>query len=144
MAPSHGSSLTGNWHADYFARVYTVTYSKTAEKSSAYLTFAAPSGGRDQSLVQPLTVMTGILLGSSLAISLGLAVVVFLAFLLGDESPQLASEFHPLLESAGLFVGQTALCAWGFIGLIKHRPWRWYAQAAMWLGLALLLARYWP
>jgi len=94
--------------------------------------------------MQPLAVVTGILLGSSLAISLGLAVVAFLFFLLGDDYPQLATEFRPLLESTGLFVTQTALCAWGFIGLIKHRPWRWYAQAAMWVGLCLILLYYWP
>ena len=94
--------------------------------------------------MHPLTMVTGILLGSSLAISLGLAVVVFLFFLLGEDHPQLATEFRPLLKSTGLFVGQTALCAGGFIGLIKRRPWRWYAQGAMWLGLALILLYYWP
>jgi hypothetical protein len=75
---------------------------------------------------------------------LGLAVVVFLFFLMGDDHPQLATELRPLLESTGLFLAQTALCAWGFISLIKARPWRWYAQAAMWAGLALLLLYYWP
>jgi len=94
--------------------------------------------------MQPLTVLTGILLGSSLAISLGLAVVALLFFLLVDEYPRLQTELRPLLYSAGLFVFQTLVCAMGFVGLMKKKAWRWYAQAAVWLGVLAIGYYYWP
>jgi len=31
-----------------------------------------------------------------------------------------------------------------FVGLQRDRPWRWYAQAAMWLTLCLTGWYYWP
>jgi len=37
----------------------------------------------------------------------------------------------------------TTLSGFGFLGLAKNRPWRWWAQAAMWGSLALLAALYW-
>ncbi len=94
--------------------------------------------------MHPLAVITGILLGTAVAITLGLAVVVLLFFILAGEYPRLTSELMPLLESTALFVVMTVVSAFSFIGVLRRRPWRWYAQTAMWLGVLLIALYYWP
>ncbi len=92
----------------------------------------------------PLTVITGILLGSALAITVSLAVVVLLFAILVGEYPRLEAELPQLVRSAALFAGMTLLCAFSFVGLVRHRRWRWYAQATMWMGVGLTGWYYWP
>ena len=92
----------------------------------------------------PLTIITGILLGSSVAITASLAGVAFLFFLMAEEYPQLQSEYRPLIKSAGLFLVMTICCALGFLGLIKKTTWRWWGQAAMWVMLIAIGLYYWP
>lgn len=94
--------------------------------------------------MQPLTVITGILLGTSAAIALGLAVVLFLFLVLQGEHPRLAAEFRPLLASTSIFIAMTAVCAASFVGLAKGLRWRWLAQAAMWAGIAGVAWYYLP
>jgi len=94
--------------------------------------------------MQPLTVITGILLGSSAAIASGLAVVLFLFWLLADDYPRLHAEMPSLLSSSAIFAVLTALCAISFLGLVKNRAWRWLAQVAMWLALAGVGWFFWP
>lgn len=89
----------------------------------------------------PLTVITGILLGSSAAIALSLIVVVFLFFLLSDQRPYLIDDMQTLIPYTLLFVLMTASSAFGFVGLVRNRPWRWWAQIAIWVSLALIVAR---
>jgi hypothetical protein len=94
--------------------------------------------------MQPLTVITGILLGSAASIAAGLSVVLLLFFLLSGKHPQLSSEFGALATSTFIFLAMTAICAASFISLVKHLSWRWTAQAGMWLGLGLVVAHYLP
>jgi len=94
--------------------------------------------------MQPLTVITGILLGTSAAIAAGLSVVLLLFFILADDHPRLAVEFKPLAVSTAVFLSMTAVCAASFLGLVRRTPWRWMAQAGMWIGLALTVMYYLP
>jgi hypothetical protein len=94
--------------------------------------------------MQPIAVITGVLLGSSFAIASGLGVVLFIYWLLMDDYPRLQSEMPILLESCLIFTGLTAICAVGFLGVLKMRPWRWGAQLAMWAGLIWVGYYYWP
>ena len=93
--------------------------------------------------MRPLTVLTGIVLGSSAATTFGLAAtaVVFLA--LSGEHPQFRSELPMLLRYLLVFIVLTALAALGFLGLARHRPWRLWAQLGMWASLAAVAALYW-
>lgn len=84
--------------------------------------------------MQPLTIITGILLGTSASIAGVSAIVVLLSLIVAGDSPRLAEELGQLWPLSLLFLAMTALCAAGFIGLVKHTAWRWYAQAAMWSG----------
>lgn len=94
--------------------------------------------------MQPLTVVTGILLGSAASIATGLAVVMFLFFLLSGEHPRLSDELGALVENAMLFLAMTIICAASFIGLVKERRWWWVPQLGMWSGVVLLVLYYLP
>ncbi|MDH3401586.1 MAG: hypothetical protein OEM03_11555 [Chromatiales bacterium] len=94
--------------------------------------------------MQPIAIITGIFLGSSAAIASGLAVVLFIYWLLLDEYPRLEAEMPVLLESSGIFLVMTVVCAVSFIGVIKMRPWRWAAQAVMWASFLGVAYYYWP
>ena len=94
--------------------------------------------------MKPLTIITGVLLGSSGAITLGLAVVMLIFLFSGLDQPRIKDEFSPLAGSVTLFAILTAVSAVSFVGVLRERAWRWWAQGAMWL-LAIGIGRYyWP
>lgn len=93
--------------------------------------------------MRPLTVLTGIVLGSSAATTFGLAATLVVFVVLGDEHPQFRSELPLLGLYVAIFTGLTALAGTSFIGLAKQRPWRRWAQAALWVTLCLLATLYW-
>jgi hypothetical protein len=95
-----------------------------------------------QFTVRPLTVLTGIVLGSAAATSFGLAATLVVFALLADEHPQFRSELPLLAVYLAVFLALTALAGTGFIGLARRRPWRYWAQAALWAALAGLAALY--
>lgn len=86
--------------------------------------------------MRPLTVITGILLGSCFAITISLGAVLFVFLVLGDDYPRLESEFRPLLSSVFIFLVMTIISAASFYALLINHPTRWWAQAVMWSGLA--------
>ncbi len=94
--------------------------------------------------MKPLTIITGVVLGSAASITLGLAVVMLIFVLSGLDQPRIRDEFSPLAGSVGLFALLTACSAASFVGLLKARRWRWWAQAAMWGVLLLVGLYYWP
>jgi hypothetical protein len=93
--------------------------------------------------VRPLTVLTGIVLGSAAATTFGLAATLVVFLVLSDEHPQFRSELPLLSLYLAIFIVLTALAAAGFIGLAKARPWRGWAQAALWATLGGLATVYW-
>lgn len=94
--------------------------------------------------MKPLTIITGVIMGSSVAISLGLVVVVVLFLTTGLEEPLVRDEFPALTGSLGQFFVLTAASVSSFVLLIKNHRWRWWGQALMWLALASVVWRYWP
>jgi len=93
--------------------------------------------------MRPLTVLTGIVLGSSAATTFGLAATLVVFAVLSDEHPQFRSELPLLGVYVAIFVGLTALAGVSFIGLARQRPWRRWAQVALWATLCVLAAVYW-
>ena len=94
--------------------------------------------------MRPLTMITGILLGSCLAIFVSLTLVLIVFLVLGDDHPRLEHEFRPLSISTVIFLGMTIISAGSFYTLlIGHRA-RVWAQALMWGGLAATTWYYWP
>ena len=92
----------------------------------------------------PLGFLTGVVLGSAASIALVLAMVVVIFALSSGSQAELGAEYPTLLATAGLFAVLAAIAGAAFAGLQRQRPWRWYAQAAMWLALAMLCWYYWP
>lgn len=93
--------------------------------------------------MRPLTVLTGIVLGSSAATTFGLGATLIVFLVLSNETPQFREELPLLAGYLAIFVGLTAMAGISFIGLARDRPWRHWAQAAMWGSLAGLIALYW-
>lgn len=94
--------------------------------------------------MRPLTVLTGVLLGSSLSIAVSLAMVLVAYLWIGDEYPRLQYEFRPLVQSTLIFLVMTMLTAGSFYTLLTRHRWRVVLQVAMWLGFAATAAYYWP
>ncbi|MDZ7643808.1 MAG: hypothetical protein U5K76_06020 [Woeseiaceae bacterium] len=94
--------------------------------------------------MRPLTVITGIVLGSCLSIAVSLAAVLLIFLILGDEYPRLQYEFRGLLASFAIFLTMTAIAALSFYRVLTNDPRRHRAQAAMWAALAAIGYYYWP
>jgi len=109
------------------------------------LDFAVPTDVLEQQKhVRPLTVITGILLGSSVSITLSLAAVMLIFLILGDEYPRLAYEFSDLIKSTLIFVILTIISAASFYSLLKEWQSRWWLQIALWAALFATGFYYWP
>ena len=93
--------------------------------------------------MRPLTVLTGIVLGSSAATTFGLAATLVVFLVLSGETPQFRDELPLLARYLAIFVGLTTLAGVSFIGQARERPWRRWAQLAMWGALAVLAGLYW-
>ncbi len=92
----------------------------------------------------PLGFLTGVVLGSAAAIALVLAMVVVVMTVATGAESTAGGEYPALLAAAGLFAGLAGIAGVAFFALQRHRPWRWYAQAALWLALGLTAWHYWP
>lgn len=90
--------------------------------------------------MNPLAVLTAIILGSAVAIGFGLCTVWFIAVLFKNDSRQLASELVRLPVYCALFVALSGAAAAALVGAIKQRPWKWWAQSGMWMMVAVLFA----
>lgn len=94
--------------------------------------------------MRPLTVITGILLGSCLSITVSLAAVLLVFLILGDDYPRLEGEFRPLSHSMLVFLGMTIISALSFYSLLIDHKYRYFAQAIMWLMLLTTGWYFWP
>jgi hypothetical protein len=94
--------------------------------------------------MSPLAVLTGIIMGSAVTISIGLAMVLAVFLMMGGEYPALTREYGPLLSSFGLFLCLAFSASYAFVGVLRHTRWRWYAQGGTWLLMAGLAWHFWP
>ena len=94
--------------------------------------------------MRPLTVISGIVLGTCFSIALSLAAVLLMYAVLGDSYPRVEDERPTLVASLAIFTGMTALSALSFYGLLTNHPARTAGQAVMWCGVAATVWFYWP
>lgn len=94
--------------------------------------------------MSPLAVITAIVMGSAVTITLGLAMVTAVFLILGSDYPRQVLELPHLLKSLGLFLTLATAGATAFWAVMYRRPWLWAAQAAMWLTVLGLGFYYWP
>lgn len=94
--------------------------------------------------MRPLTVLLGIIMGSSVSIALGLGMVLIVFLILMGERPELRAEFRPLMLGIVLFTVLSALSVASFLGSIRQRPWRRMVMAGLWSALLVIGWIYWP
>lgn len=94
--------------------------------------------------MSPLAVLTGIIMGSAVTITIGLAMVIVVFLSLGSEQPGLAREYGRLLVSFGLFFVLALVSGYAFAGTLRPAGRQWPLQAATWLGIAAIGWYYWP
>lgn len=92
----------------------------------------------------PLAVLTGIVLGSAVTITLGLAMVLAVFLILGHEYARTGIEMRHLLQTLGLFFALALVSSSAFWSVLRRRSWWWCAQGAMWLVVTGLGVYYWP
>ena len=94
--------------------------------------------------MRPLAVLIGIVMGSAVAIAVGLGMVLIIFLILAGEHAELEAEFRPLLRAVGLFTLLSAVAATSFVGELRATRWRRFALAALAGSLALVTWVYWP
>ena len=94
--------------------------------------------------MRPLTVITGILLGSSLAITVSLAAVLLVFLVVGDDSTRVQDELKPLLFSISIFFALTVISAASFYALLINHRTRNLCQILLWAGIAATAWYYVP
>jgi hypothetical protein len=94
--------------------------------------------------MSPLAVLTAIIMGSAVTITIGLALVIVVFLALSGEHPRLAREYWSLLRSFALFLALSLVAGYAFVGTLRRSRWLWAAQAATWLAVAVIGWYYWP
>jgi Na+/citrate or Na+/malate symporter len=94
--------------------------------------------------MHPLAVLTGIVLGSAVSITVALALTLVVFLLLPEYAARIGEEFPPLLRALGGSALLAALAGAAFLGEVKQRPWRRVAQAVLWAVLAVGAWWVWP
>jgi hypothetical protein len=94
--------------------------------------------------MRPLTVITGILLGSCLAITVSLGAVLLVFLILGDDYPRVQHEFGSLVASASIFFTMTIISAVSFYALLINHRARLWGQLLLWMGVAATTWYYLP
>ena len=94
--------------------------------------------------MQPLTVLLGIVMGSSVALLAGLSMTLTVFLLMPEYRDQLSAEFMPLLEAIAWAALLTAASAASFVSQLKVKPWRRVAQVVLMVSVGLVAWTYWP
>ncbi len=94
--------------------------------------------------MQPLTVLIGIVMGSSVALLAGLSMTLVVFLLMPDYRDRLAGEFAPLLQAIAWAALLTATSAASFLGQVKLKTWRFAAQLGLAVVIGLVAWTYWP
>lgn len=94
--------------------------------------------------MQPRTVLIGIVMGSSVAMLMGLSLTLVVFLLMPGEYDRLAGEFGPLLQAIAWAALLVSTSVASFMGQLKLKPWRIPAQLALTATLVLVTWAYWP
>jgi hypothetical protein len=94
--------------------------------------------------LQPLVALIGVVMGSSVALLAGLIMVLLVFLLLPEFHERLAGEFRPLVFAIAWAALLTSASAASFLGELRQRSWRRYANAALVAAMLLVGWVYWP
>lgn len=113
-------------------------------KSHAVCSDVEFPGFKMEPIVQPLTALLGIVMGSSVALLAGLSMTLAVFLLLPEHHDRLSAEFGPLLRAIAWAVLLTVTSGASFLGQLKAKPWRKVAQLGLAISVTLVAWRYWP
>jgi hypothetical protein len=94
--------------------------------------------------MKPLTVLIGIVMGSSVSLAVGLLLTWIVVLLIPEHADRLAAEKAPLVKAILLFTLLSAAAGASFYGELRERRWRLPAHAAMLGMLGAAFWMYWP
>ena len=94
--------------------------------------------------MRPLAVLIGILLGSAVSLTAGLAMTWIVLLFLPGHTERIIAEKAPLGEAIGLFALLSAVAAASFYAERRTLRWRLTAHAALLAALAFAVRVYWP
>lgn len=94
--------------------------------------------------MRPLTVLIGIVMGSTVSLAVGLVLTWIVFLFLPEYSERLDPERGPLVQAMGIFGLLAAAAVLSFYGELRGRSWRFAAHSAMVLMLAVAVWAYWP
>lgn len=93
--------------------------------------------------MRPLTVLTAIVLGSAVATTFALSATAVVYLVLVNKHPQFRAELPLLLGYVAGFLLLCAVAGLTLVGQLRERPWRRWAQGAMWALLVGFATLYW-
>jgi hypothetical protein len=94
--------------------------------------------------MRPLVVLLGIVMGSTVSISLALLLTGLVFLLLPEYAERLADERGPLWWACLLSIVLATIAITSFYGELRQRGWRHAAHAGLAVMLAIALWTYWP
>jgi len=94
--------------------------------------------------VRPLTILLGIVMGSTVSLAVGLLFTWIVILFLPRDEQRFGPEHAALLQAMALFTALAAASAFSFYGDLRTRAWRLAAHAASLALLALTIWVYWP
>ena len=94
--------------------------------------------------MKPFAVILGIIMGSTVAMAVCLAMTGIVFLLLPEYAARLSGEHAPLLRGLAWSWALAALAAGSFIGELRGGSWRRPCQVALFVLLAVLAWHYWP
>ena len=94
--------------------------------------------------MRPLAVLLGIVMGSSIAVAVSLAMTAVVFLLLPEYHLRIDPERAALYRGLGWSWSMAAVAAAAFVGEVRARPWRRASQYLLLLLVLLLAWIYWP
>jgi hypothetical protein len=94
--------------------------------------------------MRPLAALTGIVMGSSVALLGGLVMVLAVFVLLPEYQERLSREYSPLLRAIAWAAALTGASVAAFMGQIKATQWRGRAMGVLALVILAVAWAYWP
>jgi hypothetical protein len=94
--------------------------------------------------MRPLTILLGIVMGSTVSLSVGLIGTWIVILFLPQDAARFAPEHASLLEAMAVFTALAAATAFSFYGDLRNRGWRLCAHALSLVLLTVTIWVYWP
>lgn len=95
-------------------------------------------------IMRPLAVLIGIIMGSAVALTIGLGLTFIVLLLMPEHADRFISERGPLAQAVGIFGLIAGTGGFSFTGELKLARWRFAAHAALAALLGIAVAMYWP